>query len=138
MSAECQDGLVRRLCDKIRDNADRIVRLEEDQVDGCDVAVISYGITSRVTRAAIEGARAQGIKTGSIRMLTLWPFCETRVRELAPQVKAFVVPEVNYGQISLEVERCAAGQTPVFPVSHMGGGVHDPADILRAIEEAAR
>jgi len=138
MSAECQDGLVRRLCDKIRKNADRIVRLEEDQVDGCEVAVISYGITSRVARAAIDGARAKGIKVGSIRMLTLWPFCETRIRELAPDVKAFVVPEINYGQVSLEVERCAAGRAPVTLVPHMGGGVHDPADIQRAIEEAAR
>jgi 2-oxoglutarate ferredoxin oxidoreductase subunit alpha len=138
MSGDCQDDLVRRLCDKVRNNADRIVSLEEDGVDGCEVAVISYGITSRVTRAAIDGARAEGIKVGSIRMLTLWPFCESRIRELAPQVKAFVVPEINYGQISLEVERCAAGQAPVTLVPHMGGGVHDPAVIQRAIEEAAR
>jgi 2-oxoglutarate ferredoxin oxidoreductase subunit alpha len=138
MSAKCQDGLVRRLCDKIRNNADEIVRLEEDQVDGCEVAVISYGITSRVTRAAIEGARANGVKVGGIRLLTVWPFCETRIRELAPQVKGFVVPEINYGQLSLEVERCAAGRAPVTLVPHMGGGVHDPADIQRAIEEAAK
>jgi len=138
MSAECHDGLVRRLCDKIRDNADEIVRLEEDGVDGCEVAVICYGITSRVTRAAIDGARANGVKVGCIRLLTIWPFCETRIRELAPEVKAFVVPEINYGQLSLEVERCAAGQAKVTLVPHMGGNVHDPADIQRAIEEAAR
>jgi 2-oxoglutarate ferredoxin oxidoreductase subunit alpha len=137
MSVECQDHLVRRLCDKIRDNAGDIVRLEEGEVDGCEVVVVSYGITSRVVRAAIEGARGNGVKVGSIRLLTLWPFCEERIRELAPEVKGFVVPEINYGQISLEVERCAAGQAPVRLVPHMGGGVHDPADIQRAIEEAA-
>ena len=138
MTAACQDTLVPRLCDKIRKRADDIVMLEEDQVEGCDVAVVSYGITSRVTRTAIAEARAAGVKVGGIRLLTIWPFCETRIRELAGEVKAFVVPEINYGQISLEVERCAAGKAPVTLVPHMGGGVHDPADIRRAIEEAAR
>jgi len=47
-----------------------------------------------------------------------------------------VVPEINYGQISLEVERCAAGQAPVTQVPHMGGGVHDPAVIQQAILQA--
>jgi 2-oxoglutarate ferredoxin oxidoreductase subunit alpha len=137
MEADCHDDLVRRLCDKIRNNADKIIRLEEDEVEGCDVVVVSYGITSRVTRAAIEGARASGLKVGSIRLLTLWPFCENRIRELAPLVKGFVIPEINYGQISLEIERCAAGQAPVRLIPHMGGGVHDPADIQRVIEEVA-
>jgi 2-oxoglutarate ferredoxin oxidoreductase subunit alpha len=137
MDADCHDDLVRRLCDKIRNNADKIVRLEEDGVEGCDVAVVSYGITSRVARAAVEGARAAGLKVGSIRMLTLWPFCENRIRELAPLVKGFVIPEINYGQISLEIERCAGGQAPVRLIPHMGGGVHDPADIQRVIEEVA-
>jgi 2-oxoglutarate ferredoxin oxidoreductase subunit alpha len=137
MEADCHDDLVRRLCDKIRNNADKIIRLEEDEVEGCDVVVVSYGITSRVARAAIEGARATGLKVGSIRLLTLWPFCENRIRELAPLVKGFVIPEINYGQISLEIERCAAGQAPVRLIPHMGGGVHDPADIQRVIEEVA-
>jgi 2-oxoglutarate ferredoxin oxidoreductase subunit alpha len=77
------------------------------------------------------------LKVGSIRLLTLWPFCENRIRELAPLVKGFVIPEINYGQISLEIERCAAGQAPVRLIPHMGGGVHDPADIQRVIEEVA-
>jgi 2-oxoglutarate ferredoxin oxidoreductase subunit alpha len=136
MSAACQDKLVRRLCDKIRNHVDEIVMLEEDQMDDCEVAVVSYGITSRVVRAAIDSAREAGLKVGSLRLLTIWPFCETRIRELAPRVKAFVVPEINYGQLSLEVERCAAGQAAVILVPHMGGGVHDPAVIRRAIEEA--
>jgi 2-oxoglutarate/2-oxoacid ferredoxin oxidoreductase subunit alpha len=138
MTTECHDQLVRRLCDKIRDNADDIVMLEEDGMDDCEVVVLSYGITSRVARAAIEGARDKGLKVGSLRLITVWPFCETRIRELAPKVKGFVVPEINYGQLSLEVERCAAGQATVTLVPHMGGNVHDPADIQRAIEEAAR
>jgi 2-oxoglutarate ferredoxin oxidoreductase subunit alpha len=138
MSAKTQDVLVRRLCDKIRNVADEIVMLEEEELDSAEVVVISYGITSRVARAAIDDSRAKGLKVGSIRFRTIWPFPETLIRKLAGQVKAFVVPEINYGQLSLEVERCAAGQAQTIQVPHMGGGVHEPSVILEAIEEAVR
>jgi 2-oxoglutarate ferredoxin oxidoreductase subunit alpha len=135
MSAQVQDRLVRRLCDKIRHHADEIVTLEEDGLDGARVVVLSYGITSRVARAAVDTARANGIPTGNLRCLTVWPFPERRIRELASSVDAFVVPEINYGQLSLEVERCAAGRARTLGVHHMGGDVHDPTTILHAIEE---
>jgi 2-oxoglutarate ferredoxin oxidoreductase subunit alpha len=138
MSADCQAETVKRLIDKIRDNADQIVRYEEEDIDGADVVVVAYGITARVTRAAIDLARAKGLKVGFMRLVVVWPFPETRIRELADKVKAFVMPEINYGQMVLEIERCAAGKCKTTLVPHMGGGVHDPADILQAIEEAAK
>lgn len=52
-------------------------------------------------------------------------------------MKAFVVPEINYGQMVLEVERAACGQAKTVLVSHMGGAVHDPQTILDAIKQAA-
>ncbi len=137
MSAECQDKLVRRLVDKIRIHADEIFRLEEE-LDGAEVVVVSYGITSRVARPAIAGARKKGIKVGSLRLLTVWPFPDRKIRDLARGIRGFVVPEINYGQIVLEVERCAAGQTKAVLVPHMGGGVHNPIDIQKAIEEVAK
>jgi len=70
-----------------------------------------------------------------MRLITVWPFPESRIKELAPKVKAFVVPEINLGQISLEVERCVCGQAKTTLVPHAGGWVHDPNDILKAIEE---
>ncbi|MFC1994767.1 2-oxoacid:acceptor oxidoreductase subunit alpha, partial [Chloroflexota bacterium] len=63
---------------------------------------------------------------------------EQHIRELAPQVKAFVVPEINCGQMVLEVERCAAGNARTLSVPHMGGGVHDPQIILEAIRGAVQ
>jgi 2-oxoglutarate ferredoxin oxidoreductase subunit alpha len=138
MNAETQDVLVRRLCDKIRLHADDIFMLENEALDDAEIVVVSFGITSRVARAGIEGARRKGIKVGSIRLRTVWPFPEKLIKELTGRVKAFVVPEINYGQVTLEVERCAAGQAPAVLVPHMGGGVHDPAVIQQAIEEAAR
>ena len=96
------------------------------------------GSLSRVARAAIDGARKKGINVGTVRFLTVWPFPDDHIEELAGKVKAFVVPEINYGQLSLEVERCAHGKAPVIQVPHMGGGVHDPAVIQQAIEEAVQ
>jgi 2-oxoglutarate/2-oxoacid ferredoxin oxidoreductase subunit alpha len=83
-------------------------------------------------------ARERGIKAGKFRLITAWPFPEPHIRELAGRVKAFVVPEMNLGQMTLEVERSAAGKARVIPVPHAGGGVHQPEQILSAIEEAAK
>jgi 2-oxoglutarate ferredoxin oxidoreductase subunit alpha len=138
MSAECQQVCVSRLVDKIRKNADKIVRFDEEQTDGADVVLVTYGITARVARMGIDLARKKGVKVGVIRLIVVWPFPEKRIRELAPKVKAFVVPEINYGQMVLEVERCAAGQAPAILVPHAGGGVHDPNDICEAIVRAAK
>ncbi|MGQ9852802.1 MAG: 2-oxoacid:acceptor oxidoreductase subunit alpha [Candidatus Oleimicrobiaceae bacterium] len=138
MSAEAQNKLVRRLVDKIRKNVDKIVRIAEHDTDGADVVVVSYGITNRVVQAALADARKEGIKVGDLKLVTVWPFPERRIAELAEQVKAFVVPEINFGQIILEVERCARGKAKCYPVSHAGGGVHEPEDIVKVIEEAAR
>ena len=138
MSAECQEVCVRRLIDKIRKNADQIVRFDEEQTDGADVVLVTYGITARVARMAIDMARKKGVKVGVIRLIVVWPFPEKRIRELAPKIKAFVVPEINYGQIVLEVERCAAGQAAAIHVGHGGGGVHNPNDICDAIVRAAK
>jgi pyruvate/2-oxoacid:ferredoxin oxidoreductase alpha subunit len=138
MSAACQDTSIRRLVDKIKKNADAIVRYEEEDVDGADVVLVSYGITSRVTREGMRLAKSKGAKVGHLRLVIAWPFPEKRIAELASKIKAFVVPEVNLGQMVLEVERCAAGKAAAVPVSHAGGGVHDPQDICDEIVRAAK
>jgi 2-oxoglutarate/2-oxoacid ferredoxin oxidoreductase subunit alpha len=138
MNAQAQDSLVRRLQSKIHDAADEIALYEEEHLDDADVVVVSYGITSRVAQRAIELARAQGFKVGKFRLITAWPFPERRIRELAGKVEVLVVPELNLGQMVREVERAAAGQARTVPVTHAGGGVHDPQQILAAIVEAAQ
>jgi 2-oxoglutarate ferredoxin oxidoreductase subunit alpha len=73
-----------------------------------------------------------------VRLIVVWPFPEERVYQLAKKVKAFVVPEMNYGQMVLEVERMAKGQAEVFLVPHGGGWVHDPEDVYKVIKEAVK
>jgi len=138
MSWETQEKLVRRLVEKIRLHADEIVHIQEIDLEDAEVVVLSYGISSRVAIPAIQKARKEGIKVGQLRLIIVWPFPEKKIRELAKKVKAFVVPEINYGQIVLEVERCAAGKAKAILVPHGGGWVHDPEDIYRAIKEAVK
>jgi len=138
MTPAMQDKLVRRLQNKIHDAIDRITLLEEECFDSEDVVVVSYGITSRVAQRAIEMARERGLKVGKLRLITCWPFPEKRIRELAATTKAFVVPELNLGQMVREVERAANGKARTFAVPHAGGSVHRPEDILKVIVEASR
>jgi 2-oxoglutarate ferredoxin oxidoreductase subunit alpha len=138
MNADCQEKLVRRLVDKIRNNADKIVRIEEEDTDGADVVVMSYGITSRVALRAIQMAKADGIKVGHLRLITVWPFPENRVRKLAGRIKAFVMPELNYGQVFLELQRVVEGRAKSYLVPHGGGTVHQPEVIYQQIKEAAK
>jgi 2-oxoglutarate ferredoxin oxidoreductase subunit alpha len=138
MNWRAQEKLVRRLVDKVRKNAAKIIRYEERDMEDAEVVVIAYGITSRVALRALQLARAEGIRAGLLRPIVVWPFPEKRIRELAEDVKAFVVVEMNYGQMVYEVERCAAGMTKTVLVDHGGGTVHDPEQVLEAIREAAR
>jgi len=136
MSEEGQHKLVTRLVNKIRLNRKDIIRVREFQTEDAEIIVCSYGISARISRLAIELARRQGIKVGMIQFLTIWPFAEERIRALSKQAGAFIVPEINMGQIVYEVERCAAGVRTVS-VPHAGGAVHQPQVILDAIREAA-
>ena len=137
-SVEAHDRLTRRLVDKVINNARQIVMLEETDTADADVVVVSYGITSRVAIKAIQAARENGVKVGHLRLITAWPFPEKRLRALASHVKAFIMPELNLGQMYLEMQRCIEGRAATYQIPHAGGTVHDPDDIYQKIVYAAR
>lgn len=138
MTPANQARMMDRLIGKITRNADKLVDVREEETEGADVIVVSYGITSRVAHAAVEEARRRGVKVGSARLVIAWPFPARRMQELAERTKVFVVPEMNMGQMVLEVERAVAGKAKVVSVPHAGGSVHETDTILNAIMEAAR
>lgn len=131
-SSEVQTRLVKRLCEKIQKNADRIMRVEEVMVEDADVVVVAYGIVARAALSAIRKAREKGAKAGLLRLITLWPFPDERVAKIAEHVKTIVVPEMNCGQMVREVER-AAKETPVVFLSKLGEEPHTPSEILEVI-----
>jgi 2-oxoglutarate ferredoxin oxidoreductase subunit alpha len=121
--------LVRRLCDKIRNNADKICRVERVFLDDADVCVVAYGSVARSALSSVVEGRKRGIKIGLLRLVTLWPFPERIVEQVAEQVNRIIVPEMNYGQLVREVER-SAGRRKVRSVPKLGDALHTPEEIL--------
>jgi 2-oxoglutarate ferredoxin oxidoreductase subunit alpha len=133
LNAPTHDKLVNRLVDKVRLNAADIEMYEEICTEDAETIVISFGCTARSARHAVMAARNEGIKCGFLRLITVWPFPENRIRELIDDgnVKRFVVPEINLGQLRREVERLTS--LPVLRLNHAGGEMPVPDKILELI-----
>ena len=135
-----QDPLVHRrmltsLNAKINDHADDIVEVEDYNVDGCKVGIVSYGCTSRAVYEAVERAEAEGIRAGYVRLKTIWPFPDRAVGRLAESAERIIVPEMNLGQISREVQRVACN-AEVISLNKIGGGeLITPEELLAKILE---
>lgn len=134
MSAETHHRLVTRLVDKIRHNADHIIRTEGYYLEGARILVVAYGCTARSARRAVREARQLGIPVGMLRLISLWPFPEIMFRELALDMDTIIVAEMNLGQMSREIQRVCGRE--VLGVYHAGGEMIPPEPILRTIQEA--
>jgi 2-oxoglutarate ferredoxin oxidoreductase subunit alpha len=135
MSPEVHDELVRRLVDKVEKHAADIERTDGFETDDAEILVISYGSTARSARRAVREARELGIKAGALRLISVWPFPEQAFCSLAPQMEAFIVAEMNLGQMITEVERRVT--QPVSGVNHAGGAMLPPEPILEEIKRVA-
>ncbi|MCH8072821.1 MAG: 2-oxoacid:acceptor oxidoreductase subunit alpha [Proteobacteria bacterium] len=133
LDPETHNKLINRLVNKIRLNASDIEMYEEIGVEDADTIVVSFGCTARSARHAVNQARAEGLKCGLLRLITVWPFPKSRIRELIERgkVRRFIVPEVNLGQMRREVERVT--QLPVLRLNHAGGSMPTPDAILELI-----
>lgn len=122
-----------RLMRKVTARVGEIQKWEETQTDDADLLVVAIGSSARSARHAVRLAREQGIRAGLFRPVTLWPFPDERVRELVARARAVVVPEMNLGQLSLEVERVAHRDVPIIGVHSAGGEAVRPDHILEAL-----
>jgi len=130
-----QERNVRHIVDKIKNNAQNIIRVETIGIEDAEVVVVAYGCTARVARQAVEDLRSLGHKVGLLRLVTIWPFPSRLIRSIAGRVRAFVVPEINYGQVAYEVERAAGAASEVLLLALMGGSIHTPGEIEEAVGE---
>lgn len=138
MNEECQEWNVHRLLRKIRERVDEIVMFEEKKLDDADIAIISYGLPSQMAHGAMEQARQEGIKAGSFRLITIWPFPDSKMRKLSTKVKAMVVPEINFGQIVGEVQRCNYGNANIEFISYEHENIQDTKPLLDVIRRLAK
>ena len=122
-----------RLNTKFDKHLDTILDYNEFQTDDMDVLIISYGAPSRSAKRAMQITNEKGVKTGFIRLKTIWPFATDKIRELARKVDNVVVVEMNLGQIAGEVERYTPDSTKIIRVNHVNGEAIKPVEIVNAI-----
>ncbi len=125
---------VERLCQKITDHAAELVDMETYSTADAETIVLAYGSVARAAFHAVKSARSQGKKVGFIRPKILWPFPDSAIRSAMPRAKRIIVPEMNIGKISREVERVSRDDQEVISMPKIGGNMHTPQEILGAIE----
>ena len=113
--------------------ADDILLYQKDYQPGARTAILSYGASARTARHAMKQLRAKGEKVSLFTAQTIWPFPEKAVEELADSVERIIVPEMNLGQLALEVER-VVGRKKVVRVNRANGEMVTPDMILEAAE----
>jgi len=110
-------------------------RCEELMVDDADIVLVAYGASSRVCRSAVVEARAQGIKVGMIRPITVWPFPVDAIKKAAEHAKAFLTVEMSMGQMVDDVRLALNGARPTYFYGRTGGMIPSPAEVLEEIKK---
>ena len=111
---------------------------ESYMMDDAEVCVVAFGIASRVAKNAVVAARAEGIKAGLIRPITLWPFPKKALSEAADQVKSFVSVELSMGQMVEDIQLATGCRRPVSLCNRVGGMIPSPDQVLASIRKAAK
>jgi 2-oxoglutarate ferredoxin oxidoreductase subunit alpha len=128
------DPWIERVDRKISRNVHDIVVADEDGVETARTVVVAYGASARSARHAVKLARQRRCRVGLVTLLTLWPFAEDLITRVARTAKRLVVPEMNLGQLALEVER-VAGRNKVVRLNRADGEMITPQQILEVIED---
>jgi 2-oxoglutarate ferredoxin oxidoreductase subunit alpha len=128
------DRLIRRLNNKVQAYADELILVEEEELKDAEVAIFAFGSTARSAAEAVDMARSKGLKVGLLKTMTLWPFPERYVEKWTERVKAWVVPEMNLGQMVREVRLVVQGRVPVYALNRVDGLLIEPQQILSLIE----
>lgn len=115
---------------KFREIEANEVRWAGEQLDDAELAIVAYGTAARVARGAMGRAREQGLKVGLLRPITLWPFPEQAVAELANRLRGLLVVELSAGQMVEDVRLAVAGRCPVGFHGRTGGMVPSPDEVV--------
>ncbi|RLF83081.1 2-oxoacid:acceptor oxidoreductase subunit alpha [Thermococci archaeon] len=134
---EVHDRLVRRLHKKIELHKTEIQKWEEYYIEDAEILLVSWGVSARPSLGAVMKGRKKGIKVGLFVPKTVHPFPGERIKELSKNVQLIIVPEMNLGQVILEVQRFVRDEVPVIGVNKIGGVPLTVEEILKEIESSA-
>ncbi len=127
--------LLKRLHSKIYDHLDELVFSEGRWLEDSEVVVVAYGSVARSALAAVKEARSHGMKAGLLRLITLWPFPDEAVSQVAQRSRALLVAEMNMGQVVEKVREVGCGASKVFSVNRFDGEYLVPQQILEKLKE---
>ena len=128
------DRVMHRLLGKLDRNRAIIESHEVLECDDADIVIVAYGITSRAARRAVKLGREQGIKVGLFRPITLWPFSQQPFETITAMAKHILVPEMNAGQLCLEIERLCSRASKVSRMNRIDGEAITPLEILERVK----
>lgn len=134
LQSEEMERINQRLQARYRDMEENEVRFEQIACEDADYVFVAFGTMARVCQKAVELARAEGIKAGLIRPITLFPFPKKIIKELATRVKGFISIEMSAGQMVEDVRLAVSGKVPVEFYGRMGGIVPSPDEVLHALK----
>jgi len=126
---------IRHLSDKIYNYLEEIIETREICTEDMDLLIVASGSTVRASHAAVRQARDEGLKAGLLQLITVWPFADKKIAELAAGAKSILVPEMNLGQMIHEVRRVVGSEAPVYSLSKSDGQGIEPKEILEKIRE---
>lgn len=135
---EVFEKMVNRILGKVTRNREDIVRTQGFFLDDAKIVLIAYGSESRPALAAVKEGRRRGIKTGLLKLDTVWPIPDREIQAVAKQADLILAVEMNVGRYAGEIERLCGKAFPVIRVTKNRGLVHTPREIFQAIEEARR
>jgi pyruvate/2-oxoacid:ferredoxin oxidoreductase alpha subunit len=116
----------------------REARAEEWMTADAEIVLVGYGIVGRILKAVTAEARAEGLKVGVLRPITLYPFPVVRFERLAFNAKLFLVVEMSNGQMLEDVKLALNGSRPVEFLNRLGGNVPSHEEVLKRVHELAR
>jgi 2-oxoglutarate ferredoxin oxidoreductase subunit alpha len=112
------------------------IRWAGEALEDAEVVLVAYGTAARVARTAVQRARAEGLRAGLFRPISLWPFPSEALREASRQARAVISVEMSSGQMVEDVRLAIEGAVPVFHHGRMGGMVPTPDDVVAAMRHA--
>lgn len=137
LGAENLEEVNLRLQAKLEEIAANEVRWKEYQTEDADLLLVAFGTVGRICQTVVRDARDKGLKVGLLRPITVWPFPDERLAELAEQVQGILTVEMNAGQMVEDVRLAVEGRCPVAFYGRMGGVVPLADEILPELEELA-
>jgi 2-oxoglutarate ferredoxin oxidoreductase subunit alpha len=127
-----------KLIEKYQKLNEQEVRFEKTNCDDAEYVIMAYGSASRICEKAVEEARAEGIKVGLLRPITLYPFPTKEIQNMAKQLKAILTVEMSAGQMVQDVRLAVNGALPVEYFGRLGGIIPTPEEVVAAVKKMVK